>query len=401
MVDQVVEDRDVEKGDRRFLPRSEPGRRSEDHDGSTFLGGAGTELSPRYSPGSYLFLLIATIIIGTVTVRALNTILAPMLYDNSRIMAVAPQMHDGMNYATYDLNIETRLLRREHLRSLAEVPELIVMGASHWQEAHESLMPGTSYYNAHIHRDYYEDIVTVVHWMVKYEKIPEKLVLSIRDNQFLAPEDRTDFLWVPILQDYRAEAAEYFDLPTHRTFENGLTPQLRQVLSLEILLANILRFFSAGDLPHLTNETTHPTLDVLRHDGSIFWSEKHREQFTVERTIAESRALSDAKRDNPPPMDPEGVEAIDRVLAYLHQRGVDVYLAHPPFNPMVWDDLVGTPYMDGLNDVKELVADFAKKYGFKTIGSFNPHDLGCTSDMYIDGEHSSPDCLGRILLQTL
>ncbi|MEM7311971.1 MAG: hypothetical protein AAF497_02345, partial [Planctomycetota bacterium] len=356
-------------------------------DRSTFLGGSELEGGPRYTTGSYLFLLIATIIIGGVTFRAFNTTLAPMLYDRSHIVKTAAQMHDGMNFATYDLNIETRLLRREHLRNLAATPDLIVMGASHWQEAHEALMPSTNYYNAHVHRDYYEDIVTIVHWLVKYDKIPKRLVISIRDNQFTRPEDRTDFLWVPILQDYRSGAAEYFGINPHRVFENGLTPQLRQILSLEILADNIGRYAEADELPHLTPAPSHRTLDVLRHDGSIFWSDKHRDGFTEDRTLRESRLLAESKADSPPIMDTEGIDAVDRVLEYLSRRGVEVYLAHPPFNPQVWDQLEGTPYMDGLKKVEELVEGFAQRYGFRTIGSFNPYDVGCSADMYIDGEH--------------
>lgn len=401
MTDRVIDSRGGDDGDRRFLKRADPGRRSEDLDGTTFLGGVDVDSEPRYSTGSYLFLLIATIIIGTVTIRALNTSLAPMLYDDFHIVATAPEMHDRINYGTYDLNIETRLLRREHLLSLEGVPDLIVMGASHWQEAHAALMPDTYYYNAHVHRDYYEDIVTIVYWMIKHEKIPERLVISIRDSQFLTPEARTDFLWVPILPDYRAEAAPYFGIQPHRMFENGLTPQLRQVLSLDILIDNIQRYIEAGELPHLTSSTTHETLDVLRHDGSIYWSEKHRDSFTRERTILESHLLAAGKVNNPPVVDPAGIEAVERVFEYLQRRGVDVYLAHPPFNPLVWEQLQGTPYMEGLREIEALVDGLAKKYEFKTIGSFNPHDVGCTMDMYIDGEHSSPDCLGRILLETL
>lgn len=401
MTEDIIDNREEDNGDRRFLTRPDSGRRSDDLQQSIFLGDTDSEVETRYTPGSYLFLLIATIIIGTVSIRSMNTSLAPMLYDDAHINATAPQMHGGFNYATYDLNIETRLLRREHIRTLPSVPDLTVMGASHWQEAHGALMPSINYYNAHVHRDYYEDIVTVVHWMVKYEKLPEKLVISIRDSQFKAPEERTDFLWVPILRDYSTEAAPYFGITPHRMYDNGLTPQLRQALSLEVLVNNVRRYFESSEPPHLTKSATHQSLDILRHDGSIYWSDKHRNGFTSERTISESRFLADGKRDNPPTMDPDGVDAVDRVLTYLHRRGVEVYLAHPPFNPLVWDQLQGTPYMSGLREVEDLVKGLSAKYGFKTIGSFNPHDVGCTVDMYIDGEHSSPDCLGRILLETL
>lgn len=400
MSDQVLGHRDTAKGDRRFLKRSDAGRRGDDKDGTTFLGADEADSVPRYTSGSYLFLIFSIIVIGMVTIRAVNSALAPMLYDDRHITDVARQMHDGKHYATYDLNIETRLLRREHIRSLAATPDLAVMGASHWQEAHNGLLPDTLYYNAHVHRDYYEDIVTVVYWLVKHEKLPKRLVISLRDNQFTPPDQRTDFLWVPILEDYRAGAAPFFGITPHRVFENGLTPQLRQILSLEIMIGNVIRFLDADDAPDFALRP-HPTLDLLRHDGSIYWSQRHRDGFTTERTEHESRLLAEAKQDSPPVIDPAGVAAVEQVFAYLQQKGVEVYLAHPPFNPLVWDALDGTPYMRGLERFDQLVAGFATRYGFTRIGSFNPHDLGCTSDMYIDGEHSSPECLGRILLQTL
>ena len=36
-----------------------------------------------------------------------------------------------------------------------------MLGASHWQEAHADLLPGRRFYNAHVHRDYYEDLLAV------------------------------------------------------------------------------------------------------------------------------------------------------------------------------------------------------------------------------------------------
>lgn len=382
--------------DRRFLTRDDPGRRSDDRDSTTFL--SESDVGPRYTPGSYLFLVLAILMIGTVTVRALNTRLAPMLFDEPFVTQTARKMHAGMNYATYDLNIETRGLRRDHIHSLEERPDFIVMGASHWQEAHGALMPGVRYYNAHVHRDYYEDIVTVVYWLVKADKLPEKLVISIRDNQFTPPDERTDFLWVPVLDDYR-EAARFFDLEAHQVYANGLTPQLRQILSLQILRDNVLRYFDAGDHPHPTRATANESLDVLLSDGAIYWSEKHRRSYTRERTFRQSRLLADGKRESPPKLNAEGLAQVERVFAYLHTHGVDVYIAHPPFNPIVWEELLGTPYMEGLERLQQTVAEMAGRYGFQVIGSFNPHDVGCTTEMYIDGEHSSPECLGNILLQ--
>ena len=384
---------------RRFLRRSDVGRRSKDHDAAALLNGNADAIE-RATPGSYLFLLFALLIIGAVTLRSINAYLAPLLMDFHKVEAVASKLSDGKHYTTYDLNIETRALRRAHIRGLAERPELAVMGASHWQEADGEIAPGVSFYNAHVHRDYYEDIVAVAGWFYTFDRLPKRLIISIRDNQFTPPEARTDFLWVPVLPWYR-ELAPIFGLTPHNEYSNGLTPQVRQGLSLPLLKAHLRRYLDAPEQPHVTDEKAHPTLDTLLPDGGIFWSQSHRDAFTEERTLAESMALADAKRFSPPIIDPVGVETVERVLKFLRDHGVEVILTHPPFNPQVWDSLEGSPYMPGLARVEALVADMADRLGLRVIGSFNPHEVGCTADMYIDGEHSSPDCLGRIIAEAL
>lgn len=390
---------DMDGADRRILSRADPGRRQDDRERTTFMAdqpsaGEGS----RATPLSYLFLVLAIAVIGAVSVRSANMILAPMLYDPRWVTHTARDMHNGTGYATFDLNIETRTLRREHIRSLQAAPEVIVMGASHWQEAHAILMPEVDFYNAHVHRDYFEDIVAIVGWLHRYEKLPKRMLISIRDIQFMPPDQRTDYLWVPIVPDYR-ETAPLFGLEAHNVFANGLTPQLRQASSLPLLIENVERYLEAEELPHHSNLNQHPTLDMLLPDGSIFWSQKHRLEFTPQRARSEALALAEGKRDVPPPIDPAGVEALDVILTFLLDRGIEVHLAHPPYNPVAWDVLKDGPYREGLHRVEKTVADLAQRHGIRVVGSFNPHDVGCTEDMYIDGEHSSPVCLGKILYE--
>ncbi|MEL7470036.1 MAG: hypothetical protein AAFN27_16400 [Pseudomonadota bacterium] len=387
--------------DRRFLPRSEPGRRSEDVKTKDILPDLDVEDAvPRSTPVSYLFILFATLMIGVVGVRSLNSYFAPLLYDDRHVWSVGETLSEGRSYLTYDLNIETRGLRRESIRNLPTRPEFVVMGASHWQEAHGAIAPGVDFYNAHVHRDYYEDIVAVASWFYQFDKMPEKLMISIRDNQFAPVEDRTDFLWVPILPDYR-QAAPIFGLEAHQAYANGLTPRMRQAVSLPLLWDNVERFLNSPVLPQVSSEFRHDTLDVLLPDGGIYWSEKHRRKFTDERTYRESIALAEAKIASPPTIDPAGLEALDRVLAFMIDHGVEVSLTHPPFNPIVWDHVEGTRYISALKRIEDAVQSIADAHGIPVVGSFNPYDVGCTNDMYIDGEHSSPLCLAEIIAEAL
>ncbi len=387
-------------GDRRFLLRADPGRRAGD---SNTVGGIGvgneiqgTEADSR--PLVHLLLLLTFSVVGLGLIWLGNARFAPMLFDADAVEEVAATLASGSNYATFDLNINSRVLRAAHIANLKETPEVAVMGASHWQEGHANLVPGKHFYNAHVHRDYYEDVLAITEAFVSNSRLPKQLIITIRDNFFTPVAERTDFLWMPAIPDYR-DMAKRLDLPTQSWVETIPLPQIRERFSLATLHANAKRWVTARTLPHVTKALKLDSLDILLADGSIKWSRQHDALFTPAYARENALAFADQRRNQPPQIDPDGVVAVDRLLAFLQDRGVKVFLAHPPFNPIYYDAVQNSPYMEGLERVKTITSELAEKYGLHIIGSFNPYDLGCGAELYIDAEHSNPKCLQKILQQ--
>lgn len=401
-MDIVAQSMEARAGkDRRLLPRADNGRREPDRAERELIT---TEQEPALGFGEsavkYMLLMAMVFVIGLTAVHSANTQLAPLLNSDAKATEIGKVLASGKTYLTYDLNIETRRMKASMIENLDRVPELAVLGASHWQEGHSSIARHVDMFNAHVHRDYYEDILGVTESFVRAGKLPKKMVITIRDNQFKPVEDRTDFLWVPGLGDYRA-MAQRLGLPYHNAYADGLTPQLRQKLSLPLLKANIERYLAAPVKPKVSDLEGHPTLDTLLPDGSIIWSTIHQQAFTQGRSRTEALSHAYGLRENPPKIDPLGLRSVDAMLAYLVERGVEVYLAHPPFNPIFWDAVQGSPYAEALEEIEQTTQDLADKYGLEVIGSFNPSDVGCTEDMYIDGEHSNTECLGKVIHQFL
>ncbi len=391
---------ELSTADRRFLVPANPGS------GAVEASAIGTirpegivqdqEVGGRPLP--HLLLLLTFSILGLGLIWLGNARLAPLLFDRAAVEEVAATLADGSNYATYDLNIESRALRRAHIANLEETPDVAVLGASHWQEAHSFLVPTKYFYNAHVHRDYYEDVLSVTEMFVSSDRLPKQMIITIRDNFFTPVADRTDFLWMPTIPDYR-KMADRLGLQAHPWVETIPWPQIRESLSLAILEANVKRWANAPVQPHVTSAVKLDTLDILLSDGSIKWSREHDALFTAEYARSKALAFAEQRRDDPPRIDPYGVVAVDRLLAFLKAQNVEVFLAHPPFNPIFYDAVRGSAYAEGLQEIEALTRDFADKHGLQIIGSFNPHDLGCGADLYIDAEHSNPECLQRVLNQ--
>jgi DNA polymerase sigma len=61
--------------------------------------------------------------------------------------------------------------------------------------------------------------------------------------------------------------------------------------------------------------------------------------------------------------------------------------------------LRGSPYAEGLDRIETFIQKIATDHKLPVFGSYNPHTLGCTSDMYIDAEHANDKCLKKIFDQ--
>ena len=340
--------------------------------------------------------VLAVLLLGGLAVA--NYRLAPLSYSAAAHARVAEAMATGSNYAVFDLNLDMRELRRQHIARLDVPPEVVVLGASHWQEAHAELLPGRRLYNAHVHRDYHEDLLAVVEMLLRHDRLPETLIMSIRDLTFAPVAGRTDTLWLSALPDYQAMAAR-LGIEPHGWLRTWPVRRRLGLLSLSAMGERALRWLSAATWPGAVSARSLPTLDVLLADGSISWSNEHRAQFSRERARAEVQAALAGRQAHAPEIDPAAVSALGRLLDLLRERGVRVVLIHPPFNPAFYRQVADAAYGAGLRRVEAVAADLARAHGATVVGSFDPAVPGCTEDMYIDAEHSGPACLQRVLTQ--
>jgi hypothetical protein len=348
-------------------------------------------------PARYLLALSAFVALGFVGIWQTNVRLAPEMYSPEGVAEIAETLSKGENYAVFDLNINIRLLRDEQIARMTTTPDVIVLGASHWQEAHTSLIPHKNYFNAHVHRDYYEDILGVTEMLVRHDRLPKQMIIAIRDDLFTPLEARTDHLWLPGIPYYNAMAKQLGMQPLS-VWESMPIKRWRELASLPMLHSNAVRLGNASgtQIPRPSLTTDHASLDTLLPGGSIVWSRDHQAIFTAERAHRISVESANYRLNKPPKIDLKGVAAIDTLLAFLKSKNVEVFLAKPPFNPDYYDRVVRGTYGDGLRKIEKITQDYATKYGWQVIGSFNPHDLGCKSRMYIDSEHASPECLAML-----
>lgn len=349
-------------------------------------------------PALYALMTLLIIGIGMAGIWQANVSYAPEMYAHGGMVPAAKAHAEGKNYAVFDLNLNIRRWKDELVARFTSTPDVVVLGASHWQEAHAGLVKSERMFNGHIHRDYWEDLLGVVDVYARTKHLPKRMIIAVRDKQFTPLDKRTDYLWEPGIPNYR-RMADRLGLAKEDAWKTYPYQRMKERLSLTMLFNNVTRWFNAKERPHATTEKHFDHLDTLLPDGSILWSADHKAIFTAERAKRESLNFASASLKSPPLVDPEGVKAFDRLLSYLKEQGVQVVLVHPPFNPIFYDAVQGSDYIAGLDKIRGLTQDLAAKHGLHVIGEFDPAKVGCHAEQYIDAEHANPSCLQKIFNQ--
>ena len=363
-------------------------------------GATGSGRMSRFGrPLRYLSTVFGMAVVGLAVTFVANRCFAPEMYLPRTARVIGKALAKGENYAVFDLNINIRAIRSSQIARLKAAPDVALVGASQWQEAHGDLMPNARFLNVHVHRDYYEDILAMSEVLVRNDKLPRTMVIAIRDALFSPIEERRDHLWLPAIDDYRAMAAR-LNIEPHSAWATSSNARLREQISMPMLFNNVTRWYNASAWPGTTeHRNSSSSLDTLLPDGSISWSRQHKAQFTAERSQRLALASAAFESTRPHGIDPNGVGAVDALFGYLTAKGVDVVIVFPPFNPVFFDKVRDTPFMVGLHRLEAISRGLAEKHGLRLIGSFNPADVGCTADMFIDAEHSNPLCLSRVIKQ--
>lgn len=349
-------------------------------------------------PSLYALAVLLLMMVGVAGVWKFNVSFAPEMYADNGMVPAAVAHAKGQNYAVFDLNLNIRRWKEELIKRLTYTPDLVVIGASQWQEAHAGLVTSERMFNSHIHRDYWEDFPALINIFARSNKLPKHMILAIRDKQFTPVELRKDYLWEPGIPNYR-EMADRLGIQKESLWKTLPWQRMRERLSLSMLFNNVTRWYNAEEWPHATSDEHFQHLDTLLPDGSILWSGDHRAIFTAERTKREALALAAGAVDTELVIDPQGVAAWDATLDFLKSKGVQVVLVHPPYNPIYFEAIKGSRFFASLNSVREVTRDLAKRHGLHIIGDFDPSKVGCKAEDYIDAEHSSPTCLKNIFDQ--
>ena len=328
---------------------------------------------------------------------AANRHLAPYRYQPEAIAGVADALAAGTSLALPRVDLNVRALRAEQIKRLQPKPDLIILGGDAWGDAGAALVPGKRFANLHVPQDHYEDLLGLTELLVRHDRLPRDLVLGVRAGLLTPADRRSDFDWLTSFPAYLAMSARLGLAPVGFWQTYPLRRYMER-MSVTVLAAKVARWH-LDRAPSPIWRSHSAGNDVFHPDGTVSPSGAHLAAVSAQHAARPADPASRPSGLSASAIDPRGVEALDRLLAYLGVRNVRVHMAFSPYEPASFDRMQGTPGMDDLRLLETVIRELADRHRIEIVGSFDPRAVGCPASMFIDEEHASGACLGRILAE--
>lgn len=348
---------------------------------------------------AYRRYLIAVLIVGllmTIGVGAGNYVLNPLSYDRAYISDVARILDSGRGFANYDPNINWRALRREQIRQMTSTPDIVILGGSRWWEAHADQFPGRTLFNSWVSNDEAEDALALTYLLDQAGRLPKTMILSLRFISFQPPPQRDTPEWQEWAPEYSAMARK-LGLSPHPLPQNVPVKQWSGLLYLPGLYDRTVQVSQVPETPGATDRTQLDKLDVIAPDGSVHWSRAHEAKYTKANTDAAVRRELRSIGQTAPAIDLSLVDMLGKAIGYLRDKGVNVLLLQTPYHPDFYRAVQARPFGQLLRRLEHIGDDLASRYGVRSVGGYDPTNVGCTANEFIDQIHPRPGCLTKVL----
>jgi hypothetical protein len=225
---------------------------------------------PRWTPLRYAGLFAGVLLLGSAAIVSMNFWLDPLNFDARFQNQVAREFEQGGNHAVYDLNVDFRGLRREHIRQMKITPDVVIFAGSRFELASRNLFPNRSFYNAFGHSDYFEDLLAITELLRANDRLPKNLVLSVRFATFLPLAERKTDEWKMFWPEYRA-MADRLGVDKVSFADNFPWRHWTQLLSIEALKHRLQLAASKKPAPGPTSADRLPDMALL----NFKWVERH------------------------------------------------------------------------------------------------------------------------------
>ncbi len=309
-----------------------------------------------------------------------------------------------------------------------QVHETIALGSSRAMQFTQELVGG-SFFNYGVTGGDYRDVMNMFYLLVKYDKLPQRVILSVdpwlfradaldkRSNAALYEELLSAMLGQEssYVEPEESEAYLRCDALLQKLTDGKMTLKALNITSVTLpalfdpayFQGNIDYWLKNKDAEQVSSEITEDgelavyqavsegelennTGEVKLADGSVWYSAEFRNS-TVDEILgaAHGQAGTFLYMDGYTALEEDQCALFEQFVTYMQSCGVEVVFYLSPYHPFTYEyqTIYNVEDHAGFFEVEPYVRDLADRAGITVIGSYDPRVLGLQETDFFDGLH--------------
>lgn len=288
-------------------------------------------------------------------------------------------LNKGLSITNFS-NYDERIFQRELVTSMANSPEVIVIGSSRTMLINQSYFPDKKFINNSVSGAIIQDLIGIFQIYKEKGFYPKRIIIGIDPTIFNS--NASGSRWKSIKEFYE----RYKNInksSSQTTFLNEKYSELFSLSYFQASLKELPKVIIGQSKPFPTMLNFNSTNTKLA-DGSLVYGEIYRNASPNEIDKKIKDFASNSISNNFDSLSIENWQEFDGFIQALQSTGIVVDIFLCPYAPKVYQQ------MKDRNPIEECelkLKKYAINNGIKVFGSYNPDALNFDQSYFYDGNH--------------
>ncbi len=290
------------------------------------------------------------------------------------------------------VNVNSRLLKKEWISKLSEIPEILVLGSSHTLALSEQVFPGKLFMNASVSNCTFQDMYAFLElFEQKKSRMPQTIIICA--DQWLFGNSFMEKQWLENKAEFMAmsKKMEYLALGPVESKWDLDKEWIKEFFSVRYLYRS-LRARGKTEKFEIC-QSIDPNKMMFLPDGSRCMAE--RVINTPEKEVQEKahNYFYSSKDEYFTDLDPGQCHLFSALIKHLKELNCRIILFIPPYHPETFRLLGKSEKTSGIFKAEAYIRSFAIENDLAIIGATNPESLTMGTADFYDAVHLKPESL--------
>jgi len=298
----------------------------------------------------------------------------------------------GHNIDNFD-NCNERILTQKVVSKLPYQPDIVFLGSSRCLEISSEFAPSKKFFNASVSHANMYDVISLIGLLDSSNKLPKEIYIETNCTFYTSSDNNEWKSILPYFEFAKNKMELVIEKQHELSFITKSISKLKELFALEYFQLSIEKILEGDKKKKILDIGLNEPKGFGKHfDCSITYPISYTNVDTV-------KAIRDAPifmSNNPLPIFcKDNIVILKKIVHYLKDKGVKVYLLNLPFQPDCYS--FESNYNKIFGYINYRIISFCKENNLSLIGTFDPFEANLARVQFYDPLHCNKQALKTVM----